>query len=135
MTQTLKYSQDSYIRHPRLIVTANDFTCCLDVPLNSRKLLIKWHCLKSSIPNDKSNAKAKLPESLNGSCEMRVKTPIGDLFPEQFALKIAVGNDKLIQFLEIPDNEIEYYLHFRNPPTIDKSFVEVWERKLSENPL
>jgi hypothetical protein len=123
-----KYDESSYIKHSRLTVHGANFIP-LEDKLRSQSLLIKWHCLKALTEQPNKQTQGKGLVIIKGICEQRVNTPIGDLFPQQYPLKIAVGNHNLIEPLQLNNVDYEYSLYFQNPTTVQMSQVEVWEFK------
>jgi hypothetical protein len=122
-----KYDDSSYIKHPKLNISGSNF-----VPLEEKmiadNLMIKWHCIKATSEQNKTDPKGNII-TFKGICELRVRTPIGELFPQQYPLKIAVGNNKFIEPLQLLNVDYEYSLYFQNPPNVQMSQVEVWEFK------
>ena len=124
-----KYDKANYIKHPSLTLQGADFVS-LEGKLSSPNLLIKWHCSRIHTVQDKYQSQQKNTIiTFNGSCEKRVNTPMGHLFPEQHSLKIAVENNKLIEPLQLTNVDYEYSLFFQNPTNVRMSHLEVWEFK------
>ena len=123
------YDPNNYLKVPTLTLSGGNFTPLVR-KLTSSKLMIKWHCAKVHITN---NSTPKVPTTkltdLTANCEVRITTPMGDLFPEQHTLKIAIDNSKLIQMLDLENIDIEYSLYFQNPSNLNCSQVEVLEFK------
>jgi hypothetical protein len=122
-----KYDESSYIKYPKLNISGASFTP-LEDKMIAGNLMIKWHCIKATSEQNKTELKGNII-TFNGICEKRVKTPIGELFPQQYPLKIAVGNNKFIEPLQLLNVDYEYSLYFQNPPNVQMSQVEVWEFK------
>jgi hypothetical protein len=126
-----KYDIKNYIKHPSLTLQNADFAP-LGVNLSSANLFVKWSCSKVHIIAASSQNQPEASSTvitLTGTCEKRVNTPIGLLFPEQYNLKIAVDNNKFIEPLQLINIDYEYSLFFQNPPNVRMSQVEVWEFK------
>jgi hypothetical protein len=115
MTQSNRFDPNNYTKH-RPVNVYRDYHKL--GKFGSSLLMIRWQTALNP----------KVSQSpLIGTIRARTITPLGELEPHDYQLKVTVGTKPFIQFLTPPTSEFEYELEIKNPVGIDKSSIEIWE--------
>lgn len=114
-----KYDPENYLKHSPVIIHKNDEYQKLGDEFGSYLLLVKWRVIGA--------LKAPLGVPLIGSLKMLQSTPLGDFEPKYYNLNISPPSKQYIQFLAVTNPDYGYKLEIKNPTSIPKSQLEIWE--------
>jgi hypothetical protein len=117
-TISSRYDINNYSSTVTAIIDKPDYYP-IETVLRSNLLLIKWKLLGSFKSADLSN--------LIGTFRIHRKTPLGELEPVDFNLKVNNQKQNYIQFLDVPQSEFGYKIDVLNPVGVVKSTLQILE--------
>jgi hypothetical protein len=115
-----KYDPNNYRKRNPLIIFNKDYQK-IDELFGSALLMIRWQIID----------RIKLPQlPLIGTIRARTITPLGELEPHDYQLKVTdkpIPFKPFVHFLSIVNPEFEYSLEINNPTGVAKTSIEIWE--------
>lgn len=116
-----KYDPNNYTKHSAKLIYKKDGFQKLDTLFRSYLLVIKWGVMgNNKLPVDPTNP-------LVGTIRRRMSTPLGDVEPIDYRLRVSKSSKYPIQFLKIDNPDFDYSLEILNPIGIEKTSIEIWE--------
>jgi hypothetical protein len=120
-----RYDISNYSSSISLIIDRPDYPK-IETELFASLLLIKWQLLgKFKVQLNQQN--------LIGTIRIYRVTPLGELEPIDYQLKVSDTDKQYIQFIDIPYSEFRYKIKVSNPTGVVKSKLQIFEYKQPSN--
>ena len=111
-----KYDSNNYFKHQAIPVITDNHK--INQLFESSLLRIKWWY---------DNLKPLPQSDFIGTLRIKVTTPLGELEPTDYQLKISSHKQVYVQFLQIPNPDFQYSIEVIHPVGITRSRLEIWE--------
>ena len=111
-----KYDSNNYLKHQAIPVITDNHK--INQLFESYLLRIKWWY---------DNAKALPQSNFIGTLRIKITTPLGELEPTDYQIKISSHKQIYVQFLQIPKPDFQYSIEVIHPVGITRSRLEIWE--------